>query len=75
VHKQEINFTGLSMNKDIPDMILDGSVEFAGVDIESGDILYMISEDKETNKEDYFFYDQLKEFFGNKITESKDKNE
>lgn len=74
-HKQEINFTGLFMNKDIPDMILDGSVEFAAVDIESGDILYRLSENTETSKEDYFFYDQLKEFFGNKITESEDKNE
>ena len=48
------------MNKDIPDMILDGSVEFAAVDIESGDILYRLSENTETSKEDYFFYCILK---------------
>ncbi len=57
-------------------MILDGSIEFAAIDNESGEILYAFPENKNIlNCEDnthYFFYDQLKNFFANEKTETGD---
>jgi hypothetical protein len=58
-------------------MILDGTVEFAAIDNESGEILYTFPENKNIlNPEDnthYFFYDQLKNFFANEKTETGDE--
>jgi hypothetical protein len=76
VQKQKKNSIGLSMKNDISDMILDGSLEFAGVDDKSGEIVYSFPKensliDSEDNQS-YFFYDQVKEFIVNKDNKEKE---
>jgi hypothetical protein len=65
------------MNENTSDMILDGELEFAAVDVESGNMLYKIPEESNyfdvVDKTKYFFYDQIKEFIVNKTNENKDK--
>jgi hypothetical protein len=74
--RQKKNFIGSSMKNDISDMILDGSLEFAGVDDESGEIVYSFPKDNSfTDSEEnqsYFFYDQVKEFIVNKDNKEKE---
>lgn len=65
------------MSNDVSNMILDGSLECAAIDVDSGEMLYKFSENSNhfdvINENKYFFYDQLKEFFIIKDNESEDK--
>jgi hypothetical protein len=64
------------MKNEISDMILDGSLEFAGVDDKSGEIVYSFPKENSLidseDSQSYFFYDQVKEFIVNKDNKEKE---